>query len=86
MTEEEAIELIEFAAEGRKRVKDQLYVIDETFKAEPAVFKYINLKTGNEVQVETLERISNPSISNPAEENSDTSEIDDQTDELEEIC
>ena len=35
-TDEEALEIIEFAAEGRKRVKDQLYLIDETFKAEPA--------------------------------------------------
>lgn len=59
MTEQEAYELIDFAAESRKRVKDQLYVIDETFKAEPAHFKYIHLKKGVEVQVETLERISN---------------------------
>lgn len=59
MTDQEAYELIDFAAESRKRVKDQLYVIDETFKAEPANFKYINLKNGLEIQVETLERISN---------------------------
>ena len=59
MTDEEAYELIDFAAECRKRVKDQLYVVDETFKAEPAVFKYINLKTGLEINVDTLERVSN---------------------------
>lgn len=59
MTDQEAYELIDFSAESRKRVKDQLYVIDETFKAEPASFKYINLKNGLEIQVETLERISN---------------------------
>lgn len=59
MTEEEAYELVDFAAEGRKRVKDQLYIIDETFKAEPAKFKYINLKTGSECAVETLEMVSN---------------------------
>lgn len=59
MTDQEAYELIDFAAESRKRVKDQLYVIDETFKAEPAHFKYTNLKNGLEIQVETLERISN---------------------------
>lgn len=63
MTNEEAYELIDFATEGRKRVKDQLYIIDETFKAEPAIFKYINLKTGEESFVDTLERISNKSIS-----------------------
>ena len=62
MTDQEAYELIDFAAESRKRVKDQLYVIDETFKAEPAHFKYINLKNGVEIQVETLERLSNGSI------------------------
>lgn len=62
MTDEEAYELVDFAAEGRKRVKDQLYVIDETFNAEPAKFKYINLKTGIEMNVETLEKVSNPLI------------------------
>lgn len=59
MTDQEAYELVDFAAEGRKRVKDQLYVIDETFMAEPAKFKYINLKTGFEVSIETLEQVSN---------------------------
>lgn len=62
MTDEEAFELIDFAAESRKRVKDQLYVVDETFKAEPAKFKYINLKNGNEIEVETLEKVSNALI------------------------
>ena len=66
MTDQEAYELIDFAAESRKRVKDQLYVIDETFKAEPAHFKYINLKDGVEIQVETLERISNGLTASPA--------------------
>lgn len=58
MSTEEAFEIIDFAAECRKRVKDQLYFIDETFKTEPALFKYINLKTGEEISVETLERIN----------------------------
>ena len=58
MTEEEAYELVNFAAESRKRVKDQLYKIDETFKAEPAKFIYTNVKTGEEVKVETLEMIN----------------------------
>lgn len=62
MTDAEAYELVDFAAESRKRVKDQLYVIDETFNAEPAKFKYINLKTGIEMNVETLEKVSNPFI------------------------
>lgn len=60
ITDEEAYELVDFAAESRKRVKDQLYKIDETFKAEPAVFKYKLLKKHGAVNaVDTLERISN---------------------------
>ena len=59
VTDDEAYELVDFAAESRKRVKDQLYKIDETFLAEPAVFKYIRLKDGREVMVETLEQLSN---------------------------
>lgn len=57
MTDEEAYELIDFAAECRKRVKDQLYTIDETFKAEPAKFTYIKKTTDEEISVETLENI-----------------------------
>jgi len=60
-TKEEALEIIDFAAEGRKRVKDQLYLIDETFKAEPANFSYQILSTGETVIVCTLERVEVPS-------------------------
>ena len=59
-TEEDAIEIIDFAAEARKRVKDQLYIIDETFRAEPAKFQYTRLSNGKLVKIETLENISNP--------------------------
>lgn len=62
ITDEEAYELVDFAAESRKRVKDQLYVIDETFKAEPAKFTYEKRKGEGNVVVETLERVSNPDI------------------------
>ena len=58
-TDEEAYEIIDFAAESRKRVKDQLYIIDETFKAEPAKFVYTNMKTGEQVKVQTLEALEN---------------------------
>lgn len=84
MTDEEAYELVDFAAECRKRVKDQLYVIDETFKAEPARFKYINLKTGIEMNVETLEEVSNPfksPVSFSKEENADSQQINEETSE-----
>ncbi len=59
-TDEEALEIIDFAAEGRKRVKDQLYLIDETFRAEPAKFEYELLRSGEKVKVKTLEEIENP--------------------------
>lgn len=59
MTDEEAKELIDFAAESRKRVKDQLYIIDTTFCAEPAKFEYTWLATGEVVKVETLENLEN---------------------------
>lgn len=62
MTDEEAYELVEFAAEGRKRVKDQLYLIDETFKAEPAKFRYHKPGQEDWINVETLEKLSNPLI------------------------
>jgi len=58
MTEKEALELIDFAVEGRKRVKDQLYIIDETFKKEPVEFSYITKSTRRKVKVETLENIN----------------------------
>jgi ATP-dependent Lon protease len=70
ITDQEAYELIDFAAECRKRVKDQLYIVDETFKAEPTKFKYANLKTGETVVVETLERVENPSEIDFGEEQS----------------
>ncbi|MDR2621831.1 MAG: BREX system Lon protease-like protein BrxL, partial [Dysgonamonadaceae bacterium] len=70
ITQEEALELIDFAVEGRKRVKDQLYIIDETFRLEPAHFKYTVLSTGEEVEVETLECLNTPKIVviNPVDE------------------
>jgi ATP-dependent Lon protease len=60
ITKEEALELINFAVEGRKRVKDQLYSIDETFKHEPAQFKYTIRSSGEEIEVETLECLNLP--------------------------
>ena len=53
---EEVIELLDFAMEGRKRVKDQLYIIDETFRNEPTEFKYTIKSSGIVVAPETLER------------------------------
>lgn len=88
MTDVEAYELIDFAAECRKRVKDQLYIIDETFMAEPAKFKYINLKNGEEVHVETLERVSN-GLASPTTELRDATNAEEEvadTEMHEELC
>ena len=57
MTDEEVKEIIDFATESRKRVKDQLYIVDTTFQAEPAKFEYVWLPTGVNVKVETLENL-----------------------------
>ncbi len=54
-TEEDANLILEFAIENRKRVKDQLRKMDETF--EMVNFSYINKKTGKKTYVHTLEYI-----------------------------
>jgi len=53
-TEAEAKELLDFAIEGRKRVKDQLRKMDETFNDEIVAFAYTT-KAGKEYEIETLE-------------------------------
>ncbi len=56
--EEETLELLNFAIEGRKRVKSQLYIIDETFRDEPVEFKYKVISSGKIVEPETLEQLN----------------------------
>ncbi|SKB35002.1 BREX system Lon protease-like protein BrxL [Maribacter arcticus] len=58
LTEKEVLELLDFSIEGRKRVKDQLYIIDETFRSDPVEFKYTILSSGKEVFPETLENLN----------------------------
>ena len=58
INEEEVLELLNFSIEGRKRVKDQLYIIDETFRDEPVEFNYVLRSTGKEFQPETLEKLN----------------------------
>lgn len=58
LEDEELLELLDFSVEGRKRVKDQLYIIDETFRAEPVDFKYTILSNNKEVSPETLENLN----------------------------
>jgi ATP-dependent Lon protease len=55
MTEEDAKELLDFAIESRKRVKQQLQKMDETF--EEVDFSYTVKNTGKQVFIETLEMI-----------------------------
>ena len=78
MTDEEAYELVDFAAESRKRVKDQLYIIDETFRAEPAKFEYVKILTGEKIKVKTLEELENAITTTVIEDEtiSQTQEID----------
>lgn len=53
-SEAEAKEIIDFAIEGRKRVKDQLRKMDETFNDEVVNFQY-KTKGGDTHKIETLE-------------------------------
>ena len=53
-TEEEAKEILDFAIECRKRVKDQLRKMDETFNDEVVNFEYTT-KAGKVYRIETLE-------------------------------
>lgn len=67
----EALEIIDFAAECRKRVKDQLYIIDETFCAEPARFEYQVLQNGQQHSVRTLEELNNLNAEDEGRERED---------------
>ena len=53
--EDDAKLLLEFAIENRKRVKDQLRKMDETF--EKVDFSYVTKKTGKKTNIQTLEYI-----------------------------
>lgn len=62
-TDSEARELLDFAIECRKRVKEQLVKMDETF--ETVDFSYLIRATGQVVWVDTLETL--PSADGPAD-------------------
>ncbi|CAN1507700.1 COG4930 Predicted ATP-dependent Lon-type protease [Spirosomataceae bacterium] len=55
-SESEAKEILDFAIESRKRVKDQLCKMDETFNDTPVFFEYTDT-TNKTYSVETLEMI-----------------------------
>ncbi len=56
-TETDAKEILDFAIENRKRVKDQLRKMDETF--EEVDFSYVSKSTGEHFSILTLEEIEN---------------------------
>lgn len=60
-TEVEIEEILKFSMEGRKRVKDQLFRIDNTYAA--VNFAYSN-KVGKEAPVQTLEALQYPNYFN----------------------
>ena len=57
-TEEQIKELLEYAIEGRKRVKDQLMRIDKTYN--PVDFSFTDNASGTKHSVRTLEQIQYP--------------------------
>jgi len=57
-TEKEIEELLQFAIEGRKRVKDQLMRIDQTY--EPVRFGYVQPGKKHTIRVQTLEEKQYP--------------------------
>jgi len=62
-------EILEFCMEGRKRVKDQLCKIDETFQA--TNFYYKDLETGRKYDIVTLEEDLHPGLYAQTQECSD---------------
>jgi len=69
VTMDDIIELSEFAIESRKRVKDQLIKIDETF--EHVNFVYLNKKINAEKRIETLENIEHSFVTTTKSEDLD---------------
>lgn len=59
-TKDEVREVLEFAMEGRKRVKDQLMRIDSTYNL--VKFSYTDKETGEETLVKTLEEEQYPNL------------------------
>lgn len=54
-TKAEIKQLLTFAIEGRRRVKEQLYKMDETFRENPVQFKFYDVADKAAVEVSTLE-------------------------------
>ncbi|MCB1712916.1 MAG: BREX system Lon protease-like protein BrxL, partial [Candidatus Riesia sp.] len=73
INERDAKQLLDFAIEGRKRVKQQLEKMDETFLDEPVDFSYTSKSSGELFTVETLEVIEH---GNPQEEKPEKEQVE----------
>ena len=60
-SKDEAKELLEFAMEGRKRVKDHILRIDDTFQ--PVEFSFDDKESGDNTVISTLEELQYPKLS-----------------------
>lgn len=80
MTREEALELIYYAVEGRKRVKDQLYILDPTFTKDPVFFKYTEKSSGKIIEVETLENLIYKKPKKDEEQDKENEDVNVQSD------
>jgi ATP-dependent Lon protease len=70
----ESEEILQFSIEMRKRVKDQLLKIDETFT--PVSFSYVDLDENREVEVKTLEEIQYPKLAAEPKEHRDENDFE----------
>jgi len=62
MTKKELFEILNFALEGRKRIKDQIIKIDSA-SFQPTSFKYTDKDTGEAHEIETLEKVIHAQVS-----------------------
>lgn len=71
MSEDDVKLLLDFAIECRKRVKDQLIKMDETFNDDPVYFEYED-KNGTIFKIQTLEEIEYGFTDNETRKNENT--------------
>ena len=76
-SKEEAKELLEFAMEGRKRVKDHILRIDDTFQ--PVEFSFDDKETEENTVISTLEELQYPKLSKPNPKADNPDETREQT-------
>ena len=82
-SETEAKEILDFAIENRKRVKDQLRKMDETF--EEVDFSYVSKSTGETFDIETLEEVEHKPKIPTKKENQNASSINEVSHKASEV-